>query len=213
METSTRVGAGQLPENCTLTDMSAITSFQWFFGRERTRMKGYLVSALAALAFSIWPLGVCFATALPPPLSPAKARHHIGEVALVEGKVAQVQISRSGDIFLHFGRDYPNATFTAVIPAAARQDFAKGTPLAGLTKAYRMVRGIGSDPRKLKGETVHVSGRIELYNGRPRMILRHPGDFSKRSGIPPVPTESVEYRLLESGKVEVTVTRSGSTRR
>jgi hypothetical protein len=49
-----------------------------------------------------------------------EAAAHIGEYATVEGVVAKVFTSRSGNTFLNIGAAYPNQTFTGVDSAVLR---------------------------------------------------------------------------------------------
>jgi len=44
---------------------------------------------------------------------------HLGEYATVEGVVAKVFTSKSGNTFLNIGATYPNQTFTGWIPSAS----------------------------------------------------------------------------------------------
>jgi hypothetical protein len=48
-----------------------------------------------------------------------EAAAHIGEYATVEGIVANVFTSKSGNTFLNIGASYPNQTFTGWIPSAS----------------------------------------------------------------------------------------------
>ena len=47
------------------------------------------------------------------------AAAHVGEYATVEGVVAKVFTSKSGNTFLNIGGSYPNQTFTGWIPPAS----------------------------------------------------------------------------------------------
>jgi DNA/RNA endonuclease YhcR with UshA esterase domain len=80
----------------------------------------------------------------------SEAAQHIGQNAIVEGVVTAVSTSKRGNTFINFGGVYPNQTFTGWIPA--------GTPLA-------------SDPslQALQGKKVKITGRIELYRGKPEI--------------------------------------------
>jgi hypothetical protein len=48
-----------------------------------------------------------------------QAAAHIGEYATVEGVVAKVFTSKTGNTFLNIGATYPNQTFTGWIPLAS----------------------------------------------------------------------------------------------
>lgn len=82
------------------------------------------------------------------------AKFHIGEQTTVCGKVMGVYTGKSGVVKLNFGADYPNNTFTAVI---FENDVKKFKPAA-----------------EFKGQTICVNGNIELYNGKPEIVLHDP---------------------------------------
>ena len=61
-----------------------------------------------------------FAVAQTATVIPAnEAAAHVGEYATVEGVVAKVFTSKSGNTFLNIGAAYPNQTFTDWIPPAS----------------------------------------------------------------------------------------------
>jgi hypothetical protein len=75
---------------------------------------------------------------------------HIGQNATVEGVVVAVSTSKRGNTFINFGGIYPNQTFTGWIPA--------GTSLAS-----------DASLESLQGKKVKITGRIELYRGKPEI--------------------------------------------
>jgi hypothetical protein len=79
------------------------------------------------------------------------AAAHVGETATVIGTVAAIFRSKTGNVYLNFGADYPHQTFTAVAlrPAGAWTD------------------GLDS----LVGRRVGVRGRIVTYRGRVEIVL------------------------------------------
>ena len=79
-----------------------------------------------------------------------EAEKHIGQDVTVEGIVTAVATSRKGNTFINFGGVYPNQTFTGWIPA--------GTPLA-----------TDSSIPTLQGKNIKITGRIELYRGKPEI--------------------------------------------
>jgi hypothetical protein len=87
-----------------------------------------------------------------PILSGSEATHHVGQHATVEGTVMAVTTSKEGNTSINFGGVYPNQTFTGWIPAE--------TPVAG-------------DPtiHSLKGQTIKITGLIELYRGKPEIRI------------------------------------------
>jgi len=84
--------------------------------------------------------------------SAAEAANEIGKYATVSGKVAEISISQKGTIFLDFGASYPRQSFTAVILPR---------------EAPRLV-GLDS----YKGRAVAITGRLDLYRGKPEIIVR-----------------------------------------
>ena len=77
-----------------------------------------------------------------------QAAQYIGQNVTVEGVVTAVSTSQKGNAFINFGGVYPNQTFTGWIPT--------GTPLASYTSL-----------QLLKGKKIKITGRIELYRGKP----------------------------------------------
>jgi DNA/RNA endonuclease YhcR with UshA esterase domain len=90
----------------------------------------------------------------PATISPQEASQHVGESTSVRGTVIEVGHSRSGTVFLDFGAPYPQATFTAVIFSDNAAQFPEASQLAG--------------------KAVSVSGTIQLYRGRPEIIVSSP---------------------------------------
>jgi len=91
-------------------------------------------------------------------LTPEEAAKHAGEDATVCGVVAGAKYAaevRGGLTFIDFGKPYPNAPFTAMIFAADRAKF--GTPERGL-----------------QGKQVCVSGKIQMFRGKPEIVLSDP---------------------------------------
>lgn len=82
------------------------------------------------------------------------AARYVGQTVTVEGVVANVFTSRAGNTFLNFGAAYPNQTFSAVV----------------------FSRAAGRFPNlpQWEGRRVRVTGRVQLYRGRPEIILNSP---------------------------------------
>lgn len=93
-----------------------------------------------------------------------EARNRLGETACVEGPVASVGTSRSGDVFLNLGRPYPDpGRFTLFIPARH-------------VGKFEIVFG----PRfwtTLEGRIVRALGTIEEYQGIPEIELSDPANL------------------------------------
>jgi len=100
-----------------------------------------------------------------PEVTAAEAARHVGEVARVCGFVASAAhiASVSGKpTFLNVGRAYPDQEFTAVIWGRVRSRFE--TP-----------------PERLyDGKTICVTGKIELYKGKPQITIEDPDQISLR---------------------------------
>ena len=91
-------------------------------------------------------------------LTPAEAAKHAGETVTVCGVVAGAKYAaqiRGGLTFIDFDKPYPDATFTAVIFPGDRAKF--GTPEKGLA-----------------GKQVCVTGKIEMFRGKPQIVLSDP---------------------------------------
>ena len=83
--------------------------------------------------------------------SDRQAAAHAGETAMVVGTVMSVHRTRSGSIYLNFGADYPNQTFSGAIlePGSA---------------AFKDLDG-------LVGKRVGIRGLIKLYKGQPEIVI------------------------------------------
>jgi DNA/RNA endonuclease YhcR with UshA esterase domain len=81
-----------------------------------------------------------------------EAAAHAGKYATVEGVVAKVFTSDKGNTFLNIGASYPNQTFTGWIPSAST--VSKSPLLSGI-----------------EGKHVKVTGRIEMYKGKPEIRI------------------------------------------
>jgi DNA/RNA endonuclease YhcR with UshA esterase domain len=76
----------------------------------------------------------------------------LNEYATVEGVVAEVFTSKSGNTFLNIGAAYPNQTFTGWVPPASPVN--KSPILSGI-----------------EGKRVKITGRIEMYKGKPEIRI------------------------------------------
>jgi len=81
-----------------------------------------------------------------------EAAAHIGQYATVEGVVAKVFTSKSGNTFLNIGHTYPNQVFTGWIQTASPVN--KSPMLSGI-----------------EGKHVKITGRIEMYKGKPEIRI------------------------------------------
>ncbi len=84
-----------------------------------------------------------------------EAAAHVNAWATVEGVVAKVFTSKSGNTFPNIGAKYPNQTFTGWIPNAS--PVSKSPLLTGI-----------------EGKHVKVTGRIEIYKRKPEIRINAP---------------------------------------
>lgn len=106
-------------------------------------------------------IGVCLsAPAYSDTISPAQAVEYAGQEVVLEGVVSQVSVSGKGTTFLNFGGVYPNEVFYAVI-------FANNSDL---------FPGV----ENLEGRNVAVTGMIEIYKGKPEILLTSPDQLELR---------------------------------
>ena len=87
-----------------------------------------------------------------------KAQNFLGEEMIVEGKVAEVYVSKKNNVFLNFEKPYPNQCFSAVI-------FSKN------------LKNFKEDPEKFYLKKVRVLGKIKEYKGKPEIILENPNQI------------------------------------
>jgi micrococcal nuclease len=85
-----------------------------------------------------------------------QARDYHGKEIIVEGKVADVYLSKTNTLFLNFEKPYPNQCFTGVIFSSNLYKFAKDPENYYLNK------------------TVRIRGEIKEYRGKPEIILEKP---------------------------------------
>jgi hypothetical protein len=85
-------------------------------------------------------------------ISPADVKAHAGQTVTVEAAISDVHTGRSGVTFIDVGGHYPDNDFTAVIFAGDATKF--------------------PNVSALDGKTVVISGPVQLYQGRPEIILK-----------------------------------------
>jgi len=93
----------------------------------------------------------------PSVITDTDAAAHVGQMATVQGLVAQVYTSSKGNVFLDFEYPYPNEVFSGVV-------FSLSAPQFGDLTAYQ-------------GKQVQISGQIQLYKGKPEIILNSPSQL------------------------------------
>jgi DNA/RNA endonuclease YhcR with UshA esterase domain len=85
-------------------------------------------------------------------ISANEAAAHVGQYATVEGFVAKLFTSKSGNTFLNIGAAYPNQTFTGWIPNTSP------------VKNSAVLDGV-------EGKHVKITGQIEMYKGKPEIRI------------------------------------------
>ncbi len=85
-------------------------------------------------------------------IGPADIKAHIGQTVTVKAAVTDVRTLRSGVTFIDIGGRYPKNDFAAVIFAADAGKF--------------------SNLDALKGKTVAISGPVQVYQGKPEIVLK-----------------------------------------
>jgi hypothetical protein len=86
------------------------------------------------------------------------APEHIGETASVRGTLIKAYTSKSGTVFLDFCESYKTCPFTGVIFADDAKKF--------------------GDLSRYQGQTVTLTGKIVLYQGKAEIILSDPKQLS-----------------------------------
>lgn len=90
-------------------------------------------------------------------IAPREAAHYVGSQATVAGVVSQVSRSKGGTTFINFGGRFPKHVFYAVIFANRASAFP----------------GIFD----LEGKSVQITGDIQLYKGKPQIIVSSPNQI------------------------------------
>ncbi len=109
------------------------TSFQW--------------EKLTAQATGLKVIGAC------------NAASEIGKEAIVEGKIADTNRSKTNTIFLNFEKPYPNHCFASVIFSPDQYKF------------------VQSPENYYYGKTVRIKGKIQKYQGKAEIILNDPSQI------------------------------------
>ena len=108
-------------------------------------------------------------------LIPASEAHkYVGKNKTVSGTVVAARYaagSRGQPTFLNFEKPFPNQVFDVVIWGSDRSKFESPPDSAFL------------------GRQVHVTGLIEKYEGKPRIVVTDPGQIFVRSQVPKDPVE------------------------
>jgi hypothetical protein len=98
----------------------------------------------------------------------AEAPKRIGQTTCIRGTVVKVTRTESGTHFLNFCDDWQKCPFSAVV-------FAKD------------LRQVG-DVRNLEGKEIEIHGQIQLYQGRPEVMVRDSRQLKGQAAhLPPMP--------------------------
>ncbi|HUB02306.1 MAG TPA: hypothetical protein VL983_06460 [Terriglobales bacterium] len=123
-------------------------------------------------------------------LSIADAQKHIGKSNCITGTVVQVEQATNGVTYLDFCPDYHSCPFTVVV---FRSD----------------LRSVG-DVRQLQGRTISIKGRIEEYDDRAEIILRHPQQLGENGKLIAVPKD---YDIERQGHYSVGTFRAAKSKK
>jgi hypothetical protein len=120
-------------------------------------------SALAVCLLFTWSAGAQEQKEEPKRYSATEAKEHIGEFAVVCGKVVNTRFAdniRGTPTFLNFEKPHPNQLFTVVIWGRLRDKFDR--PEA-----------------KYKDKEICVKGKIEEHRGTPQIEARDPAQIEE----------------------------------
>ncbi|MGA9529928.1 MAG: hypothetical protein WBS24_17575 [Terriglobales bacterium] len=124
-------------------------------------------------------------------LSIADAQKHVGKTNCVKGTIVRVEEGNNGVTFLDFCTDYHACPFTVVV---FRGD----------------LKSIG-DVRQLQGRVITIKGRIEEYDERAEIVLRHPQQLGdSASHLTAIPKE---YDVERQGHYSAGTFRATKTKK
>jgi len=88
-----------------------------------------------------------------------QAGNYYEKEVIVEGKVVDTYRSKKNNVFLNFGKPYPNQCFSVVIFSS---------------DLYKFVE----NPEKYYDQkTLRIKGKIQEYQGKPEIILKDPSQI------------------------------------
>ena len=139
---------------------------------EASKRPGGSTAGVSRILLSAWLLGLAMlvsqvpqaAKADSPSVSPADAVNYVGRMATVCGVVASAKYAESTHrqpTFLNLDKAYPNQVFTALIWGSNRAAFSYA-------------------PESLMGRKICVTGQVELYKGKPEIIVSGPEQIQVR---------------------------------
>ena len=104
-----------------------------------------------------------------PQLTPVQAAVELDKPIAMSGVVADVGISPKGTVFLNFGAPFPNQIIAAVIMPTDTAFFDDLSP----------------DLKALKGAKVKITGIVQMYEGKPRIIINMRNNLEVLEPAPP----------------------------
>jgi DNA/RNA endonuclease YhcR with UshA esterase domain len=103
-----------------------------------------------------------------PEYTALEAAKHVGERAIVTGKIEDVHRAQGGSIFLNMGARHPNEDFTIFIPSKNAEKF--------------------PDAEKYDGAVISVTGKIDTHEGKPQIIVSEPSQIKQKEKSSPSPS-------------------------
>ena len=92
-----------------------------------------------------------------PVITPEEAAKHVGEAVVVRGKITQIVLSVNLTTHINLGGVYPNHVFTVTI--------------------FKANQALFPNVRDFDGKLVEVEGVVNLYRGKPEMVLTQRGQI------------------------------------
>lgn len=118
-----------------------------------------IVQGTIAVLISLIAASACGQSESTPRIPAAEAARHVGELRTVCGHVASaasITSAKGAPTFLNLGRPYPDQDFTVVIWESSRARFER------------------PPERLFDRRSICVTGRIEMYRGRPQIVVEDP---------------------------------------
>lgn len=121
------------------------------------------LSLLAIATLSFISVGLAEDKQLPR-YTDTEAAKHVGEDATVTGMVVAVGKSKQGSVYLNMGQKFPKQTFSGVVHAPEADKV--------------------GDMSKFDHQRVTITGKIELYNDKPQIVITAPEQIQLAGGTP-----------------------------
>ncbi len=85
-------------------------------------------------------------------IGPSETKAYVGKPVTVQAAISDVHTARSGATFIDMGGEFPDNEFVAVIFADDAAKF--------------------PDASSLEGKTVTITGTVQMYQGKPEIVLK-----------------------------------------